>query len=235
MEVEPTRPRPVSVAGASSLRQRRAWAVAAGIEVLLAVAAVLLDLLIPTLVLLVLTTVSLVVRRRGLGSLGLHRPAKPGRLVIEVLGLSIGWTLLTLAVLMPVAEHLTGRRQDVSQFAAVQGSVSLLLLLLLMSWTLAALGEEIAYRGFLQTRMRDILPDGRTGLVIAVLLSSAVFGLAHSEQGPVGILLTTVDAIFFSVLRYRYGTLWAAILGHGFNNSIGLIAYFTAGPFYGLW
>jgi membrane protease YdiL (CAAX protease family) len=235
MEVEQTGPRPVIVAGASSLRQRRAWAVAAGIEVLLAVTAVLLDLLIPTLVLLVLTTVSLMVRRRGLGSLGLHRPPKPGRLVIEVLGLSIGWTLLTLAVLMPAAEHLTGRRRDVSQFAEVQGNVSLLLFLLLMSWTLAALGEEVAYRGYLQTRIRDILPAGRTGLVIAVLVSSVVFGLAHSEQGLVGIILTTVDAIFFSVLRYRYRTLWAAILAHGFNNSIGIIAYFIAGPFYGLW
>ncbi len=235
MPIEETRPHPLDVLGASSSRQQRAWAVAAGIEVALAVTAVLLDLLIPTLVLLALATVSLLVRRRGLASLGLHRPAQPGRLVIEVFGLSIGWTLLTLALLMPLAEHLTGQTQDVSQFAAVQGSVSLLLLLLLMSWTLAAIGEEIAYRGYLQTRIRDILPDGRTGLVIAVLLSSAVFGLAHSEQGLVGILLTTVDAIFFSVLRYRYRTLWAAILGHGFNNSIGLIAYFTAGPFYGLW
>ena len=136
---------------------------------------------------------------------------------------------------MPVAEHLTGHRQDVSQFAAVQGNLNLLLFLLLMSWTLAAFGEEIAYRGYLQTRIRDILPDERSGLVIAVLLSSVVFGLAHSEQGLVGIALTTVDAIFFSVLRYRYRTLWAAILGHGFNNSIGLLAYFVAGPFYGLW
>ncbi len=155
--------------------------------------------------------------------------------MIEILGLSIGRTLLTLAVLMPVAEHLTGRRQDVSQFAAVHGNVSLLLFLLLMSWTLAALGEEIAYRGYLQTRIRDILPSGRSGLVTAVVLSSVVFGLAHSEQGLVGVLLTTVDAIFFSVLRYRYRTLWAAILAHGFNNSIGMMAYFIAGPIYGLW
>jgi hypothetical protein len=69
--VEQTRQRPVKVAAASSPRQRPAWGVAAGIEVLLAVMAVALDLLIPTLVLLALATVSLIVRRRWLGSLGL--------------------------------------------------------------------------------------------------------------------------------------------------------------------
>lgn len=235
MAVEEIRQRPRPMAAASSPRQRSAWAVAAGIEVLLAVTTVGLDLFIPTLVLLALATVSLVVRRRGLGALGLRQPARPGRLVIEVLGLSIGWTLLTLSLLMPLAEHLTGQRRDVSQFVAVQGNVRLLLLLLLMSWTLAAVGEEIAYRGYLQTRIKDILPNGRVGLLVAVLLSSVVFGLAHSEQGLVGILLATVDAMFFSVLRYRYGTLWAPILAHGFINSIGMTAYFIAGPFYGLW
>jgi membrane protease YdiL (CAAX protease family) len=106
--------------------------------------------------------------------------------VIEVLGLNIGWTLLTLAHPMPLAEHLTGQRRDVSQFAAVQGNVSLLLFLLLMSWTLAALGEEIAYRGYLQTRIRDILPNGRSGLVIAVLLSSVVFGLVWNYPPVAG-------------------------------------------------
>ncbi len=64
MVVEGTTPRPVIIGGASSPRQRRAWAVAAAVEVLLAVTVVWLGLLIPTLVLLALATVSLVVRRQ---------------------------------------------------------------------------------------------------------------------------------------------------------------------------
>ena len=225
----------MQVAEASSPRQRRRWAIVAAVEVLLGGATVLLDLFIPTLVLLALASVSLLIRRQGPGSLGFHRPARAGRLVIEVLGLSVAWTLLSLALLMPVAEHLTGERRDVSQFTEVQGNIGLLLFLLLMSWTLAAVGEELAYRGHLQTRIREILPDERSGLFIAVALSSILFGLAHTEQGLVGILLATSDAIFFSVLRYRYRTLWASVLAHGLLNSIGMVAYFIAGPFYGFW
>jgi membrane protease YdiL (CAAX protease family) len=152
-----------------------------------------------------------------------------------VLGLTIGWTVLQLALFMPLLEHLTGKRQDVSQFAEVEGDLGLLLVLLALSWTLAAFGEEFAYRGYVQTRMRDVLPLGTAGLVTAVVLSSVVFGLAHTEQGVIGVALTSLDAVFFSVLRYGYQTLWAAVLAHGFNNTIGLIAYFLAGPFYGLW
>ena len=79
-----------------------------------------------------------------------------------------------------------------------------------------------------------MLPSGTAGLV-TVVLSSLLFGFAHTEQGVIGVVLTTLDAVFFSVLRHLCGTLWAPILAHGFNNTIGLTAYFLAGPFYGLW
>jgi membrane protease YdiL (CAAX protease family) len=107
--------------------------------------------------------------------------------------------------------------------------------LLVLSWTLAAVGEELAYRGYLQTRMRELFGSGRTGLVFAVLVSSLLFGLAHSEQGMVGVIAITLDAVAFSVVRYRYKTLWASVLAHGFNNTIGLIAFFVVGPVHGFW
>jgi uncharacterized protein len=211
------------------------WRLIAAVEVVLAATAVLLDIGIPTLVLLAMAVVSLIARRQGVGSIGLRRPAQPIRMAAGVFGVSLLWMALILAVIMPVVEHLTGQRRDVSQFAPLEGNLGLLLYMLLISWTLAAFGEEFAYRGYVQTRMRDALPAGRTGLVVAVLLSSLLFGLAHTEQGIVGVILSAIDAVFFSILRYRYETLWAAILAHGFLNTIGMIAYFIAGPFYGLW
>jgi membrane protease YdiL (CAAX protease family) len=231
----PTVERPVRSSAGPTSSNAGLWRVLAAIEVGLATAAVLLDLGIPTLVLIALAVMSLIARRQGVGSLGLRRPARPVRMAIQVFGLSLLWTALTLAMIMPVVEHLTGQRRDVSQFAPLEGNLGLLLYLLVISWTLAAFGEEFAYRGYVQTRMRDVLPAGRTGLTIAVLLSSLLFGLAHTEQGIVGVILSGIDAIFFSILRYRYQTLWAAILAHGFLNTIGMIAYFIAGPFYGLW
>ena len=152
----------------------------------------------------------------------------------KVFGLCLIWILVVLALFMPVLEHLTGQQRDVGQFAPLEGNWRLLLFMLLLTWTLAAVGEEFAFRGYVQTRIREVMP-GRVGVLIAVLLSSLLFGLLHTEQGVIGIALTTIDAIFFSVLRYRFHTLWASILAHGFNNTIGMVSFYIAGPFYGLW
>ncbi len=70
---------------------------------------------------------------------------------------------------------------------------------------------------------------------MVVLLSSVMFGVMHSEQGLIGVLVVSMDAVVFSVLRYRYRTLWAGILAHGFNNTIGFVTFYVVGPVYGLW
>jgi uncharacterized protein len=111
----------------------------------------------------------------------------------------------------------------------------LLVGLLALSWTLAAVGEEAAYRGYLQTRMAQLFGPGQGALVAAVVVSSLLFGLAHTEQGIVGVAATAIDAVAFSVLRYRYKTLWASVFAHGFNNTIGFVAFFLIGPIHGFW
>ena len=215
--------------------QGRGWRLVAALEVAAAAVAVIADLLVPSMVLLAMAAVSLAVRRRGLGSLGLRRPAHAWRLIQQMLLFALVWTVLSLALLIPVVNHLTGERQDMSDFAELQGNLGLLMLLIVLSWTLAAFGEELAFRGYLLTRLTDVLGDTRGALVVAVLVSSLLFGLLHTQQGVVGVLLTTVDAIAFAVLRFRFATVWAPVLAHGFNNTIGFVAFFFMGPVYGFW
>lgn len=224
---DPTRARRVSTA---------TWRVVAAVEVALAVGVVAKDLLLPTLLLLALAAASLAGRRQGVASLGLG-PLRPSmHLVGGILGLVLAWTLVQLALVLPALEHLSGERQDLSGFEDLRGNLGLLVVLLVASWLLAALGEETAYRGYVLTRLREVCGGGRVGIVVAVLGSSALFGLAHTEQGLVGVLATFLDALFFSVLRLRAASgLWASVLAHGLNNTVGLTAYFFLGPIYGLW
>jgi len=219
----------------STRRDERLRLAVTALEVATAAAAVLADLLIPSVVLLALAGTSLLARRQGPASLGFHRPASPGRLAGLMLAVAAGWTLLHLALLNPVTNHLSGERQDVSDFAALQGNLGLLLLMLVLAWTLAAMVEETAFRGYLLTRLRELLGNGPTGLVVAVLASSLLFGLLHTEQGMVGVVLATVDGVLFSLLRLWSGTVWAPILCHGFLNTIGFVSFYLIGPVYGLW
>lgn len=83
--------------------------------------------------------------------------------------------------------------------------------------------------------MLDVAGAGVLGIGLAVLLSSLLFGVIHTEQGTIGVVVTTLDALFFSWLRWRRGTLWAPVLAHGFNNTIGIVTFFLVGPVHGLW
>jgi len=212
------------------------WRVVSVIELIVAIIVIALDLLIPTLVLLAVCAITTLARRQGVRSLGFKRPARPLRMALIVLVLVIGWSVLQLGLIMPVMNHLTGTTQDLSQYEDLKGNVSSLAFLLLASWTLAALGEEIVYRGYLQARTREMVGRGTIGVAVAVILTSVLFGLAHTEQGVIGVTVTTLDAIFFSLLKLKFDdNLWASVLAHGFNNTIGLTAFFLLGPIYGLW
>jgi membrane protease YdiL (CAAX protease family) len=211
---------------------RRRW-FAVG-EVAVAAAVVLLDLLIPSLVLVLLAGFSLTLRRESPVSLGLgHLPR--GRLVVAMLAAAVVWSLVQVGLTMPVANHLSGREQDVSQFEDVQGDVAMLLAFVVLSWTLAAFVEELAFRGLLLARLREVLGPSTVALAVAVGASSLLFGVLHSEQGVVGVVLVGLDAVVLCLVRLHYDTLWASILLHGFINTLGFVTFFVVGPVHGLW
>jgi CAAX protease family protein len=212
------------------------WVALAAVEVVIATAVVVRDVLVPTIVILVLAAASLAVRRERLATLGFHRLERPFVVAGKVLALTAAWALFELALIMPILNHVTGRRQDLSDFADLRGNVPSLLVFLALTWTIAAIGEELVYRGYLQTRITDVLGADRTGVVAAVLFSSVLFGLAHTEQGVIGVVVTFCDAIFFSLVRMHFGrNLWASVFAHGMNNTLGLVAFFVVGPIYGFW
>ena len=100
---------------------------------------------------------------------------------------------------------------------------------------LAAFCEEVAFRGYLLTRLEDVLGPGRLQQLTGVLGTSLLFGMLHTEQGIVGVIAAALAGAVFCVLRYRYRTLWAPILAHGFDDTIGFTWFYFVGPFYGLW
>ena len=212
----------------------RAWLVASGIEALAAAVAIVRDLAIPSLVLIAMALASLMVRRQGIATLGLTR-FRGWALVGHTLVLAALWSVFQVSVTMPLANHVSGKKQDLSAFEDLRGNVGLLAALLVAGWLLGAVAEEVAYRGYLLTRLREAWGNGRTGLWVAVLASSVLFGAAHSEQGLIGVVIVSLDGVYFSLLRLHYQTLWASVLAHGFNNTIGFVTFFLVGPVYGLW
>ena len=212
------------------------WNLVTVVELIMAALVIWLDLFIPTLVILAVCAISMLVRKERLSALGFKKLDRPLMAVGFIFLAILGWTLVQLGLIMPVMNHLTGTTQDLSAFEDIKGNVGKLIILLIATWTLAAFGEEIVYRGYLQARVSSLFSDGRVGIIAAVAITSALFGLAHTEQGVIGVVVTFFDAIVFSIIKLRLdGNLWGSILAHGLSNTIGIVAFFFIGPVYGLW
>ena len=218
------------------LDEENVWKLISIVELLIAGTVIVLDLFIPTIIILGIIAVSFLIRKEKLQTLGFRKNSCWLNMMMTILVLVVIWTLLHLSVFMPVLNHLTGTTQDLSAFENLKGNFNQLLFFLVLTWTLAAFGEEIVYRGYLQKRIQDVFGDTRTGVILAVGISSLLFGLAHAEQGTIGVVLTFLDAVFFSLIKIHYdNNLWAAIFAHGTSNTIGLVGFFIFGPVYGLW
>lgn len=212
------------------------WTIITVIELAAIVATIVLDLSIPTLVLLALMAISLVIRRERISAMGFKQPKSWLGMAGLAFITAILMQLFDIGVVMPVMNRVTGETIDYSGFASLQGDMGQLLTILVFSWTLAAVGEELTYRGYVMRTLGRLLGEGKTGVVLAIFVSSLLFGLAHTEQGLVGVVVTTIDAVVFSWLKRRFdGNLWAPILAHGFYNSVGVITFYFTGPIYGLW
>jgi CAAX protease family protein len=88
----------------------------------------------------------------------------------------------------------------------------------------AGLCEEFLYRGFAMTILVHVgLPAWAV-----VLLSSVLFGLAHSYQGRGGMVMTFLIGLILGTSRFAYDSLVPAIFWH---SAVDVVAG-TAGPRY---
>jgi membrane protease YdiL (CAAX protease family) len=123
---------------------------------------------------------------------------------------------------------------DDSRFQPLAGNTSMLLVLIVLTWTTNAFGEEMLFRAVLINKLGDIAGHTRLGWTLAVIGSSLVFGLTHFHEGPLGIVYTTLGALVLGWVYLRTGrNLWVTVLAHGFVNTLRFILVFLgAGSIY---
>lgn len=178
-------------------------------------------------VLFVLGLASYRLRDGSFSSIGFRRPDS----WIRLLTIAAGAAALRIALGEYVVEPLTSRvwppivaPEGINEIAGSPGTAALWLLLV---WTWAAFGEEIAYRGYLLGRAADALGRTPAAYAAAVALSSALFGYGHFYKGPAGIVDSGVAGLVLAaayLLARR--SLWAPVLAHGFIDTVGVVALY---------
>jgi len=146
---------------------------------------------------------------------------------IEAIGKGILWSLPlgVLAVVLDFVEDKFPALQDVTK--ATQSSVLMLLggtfkpvvgVLTALALGLAAgIGEEMLFRGVLQFELAS-----RTGEMLAVGISSLIFGALHAVT-PLYAFLATLASFFFGWLYLVTGNLAIPIATHAFYDWAALL------------
>ena len=139
------------------------------------------------IVLFVLGLISIRLRDGRWCAIGFKRPESWRRILLIALAAAAFRILLGQFVIEPLTAFYWPKPTAPAFATEITGNVKIALLALVVVWTFAAFGEEIAYRGYLLTRAADIGRRSRAAYWIGIVLVSILFGYGHYYKGTSGV------------------------------------------------
>lgn len=142
--------------------------------------------------------------------------------------LAVAWGVA--ATLPMLAGLLLIERFPFGPLRSLQQTVQDQLVPLIRHWTIpqmatislaAGLGEEMLFRGLLQTGLADFW-NGTHGVVLAVLLASLAFGVCHWLTPTYAVLAAAVGA-YLGLLLILFDNLLVPVVAHALYDFIALI------------
>jgi membrane protease YdiL (CAAX protease family) len=181
-----------------------------------------------TLYLFPLAWISLRVRGLRWKDIGLIRYLNWNKTLLVGVACGVAMELFELYVSQPLLMRWTGRPPDLELFRALHGNIKWTLIAIAGSWTLAAFGEEMVYRGYLLNRIAGLLRFTRPAWIAGLIVSSCVFGGGHLGQGITGQLVNAFDGLVLGVIylacRRRLGV---PIIAHGITDTLDVLLMFA--------
>jgi uncharacterized protein len=168
-------------------------------------------------------------RLRGVSWRSLGFAAPPAWPRALALGAAAGAAMFALEffVTQELLARLTGEYPDLHEFDALVGNLPLLGVLLAANFVLAALGEELVWRGYALPRVAGLLGGSRTAWAAALVLVNLGFGFAHLYQGATGVVETTLAGLLLGALYLASGrNLTLPMAAHFVSNTIDFVVIY---------
>jgi membrane protease YdiL (CAAX protease family) len=179
------------------------------------------------IILSLLGLLSIRLRDGSWSAMGFKRPASWQRVLLIALAAAAVRILLGQFLIEPVTGLFWPKPTAPALANEITGNIKIALLALLLVWTFAAFGEEIAYRGYLLTRAADIGRRSAAAYWIGIVLVSILFGYGHYYKGASGVIDSGVAGLILGSAYMLAGrNLWASIFAHGFIDTFGIIDAF---------
>ena len=142
--------------------------------------------------------------------------------VLAIVGFIIGSIIMANITGIPESANMSG-------YDYLKDNIWMLFLTLGGVYIVSSFGEEVIYRGFLINRISQFGLDAKKGTIIAVILSSIIFGLVHYEWGPMGIVQTGFMGLALGICYIKLKKrLWILILAHAYMDTILMVQMYLA-------
>jgi membrane protease YdiL (CAAX protease family) len=149
---------------------------------------------------------------------------------VLVLAATLVFDIVGRPFLDPLVASLTHTSPTLAEqhFVALKGNFGLFLALVPVALVFGGFGEEFLFRGFLLTRIAQMLGESRWAWGVAVVLQAIPFALGHAYQGPVGIAGIFIVALIDGTAAILWGrNLWPVMIGHGLLDIFAFFAMYS--------
>ena len=118
---------------------------------------------------------------------------------------------------------------NLAAFEGVRNHLEQLLIWLVITWSVAAVFEELIFRGYLINRLIDLLGESFPMKFIIVILAGAVFGFVHFYQGWHGVITAGMIGVLQSVVfLLNKRKLLIPMVIHGTFDTIGFMMLYIS-------
>ena len=110
---------------------------------------------------------------------------------------------------------------DMSKYDYLKGNLAMTVAALGSVYLVSSFAEEVIYRGFLITRVSELIENSKWAPRLAVVISSLIFGLVHSDWGLAGMVQASCMGLALGVsYLFFQRNLWVTILAHAYMDTI---------------
>ena len=109
---------------------------------------------------------------------------------------------------------------------ALSNPLYLIVMVTLLSFVVAGVREEF-WRNATMASLRHLFPShwsDNARWIVAIGLSSVVFGLGHVYQGGLGVVFTSILGAGLGWVTWRHRSIWPSVFAHGFIDATSFLA-----------
>jgi membrane protease YdiL (CAAX protease family) len=159
--------------------------------------------------------------QKTLRDLGLKRKGITAHVILVGVVSALLWIAFNKWIYHPFITHFFVV-PAYTEYDFIRNKLSNLILVIIAAWVIGGFYEEIVFRGFIQTKIQELIRY-KNSFWIAGLLTSLLFGFYHWQQGIFGVVPAFLGGLLWTFLLWRYkGNLWYPIISHAVYDTIAL-------------